>query len=164
MIDKLIIGTVQFGLDYGITNKNGKINDDEIDKIFDKSKRMDKGYNSIYIKVQRKDGRLKNQKIDIYTSSGIGNRIRDAETGQYFPNIVGSKDEDLFFKVALATGECKSKNGSNTLFYSSPQHYANHLHCDVIPEIVSVWEEKRNARLIELKYLKRQNMGSVVVN
>jgi aryl-alcohol dehydrogenase-like predicted oxidoreductase len=34
MIEKIIIGTAQFGLDYGITNKNGKINDDEIDKIF----------------------------------------------------------------------------------------------------------------------------------
>lgn len=35
MIDKIIIGTVQFGLDYGITNKNGKINSEEINKIFD---------------------------------------------------------------------------------------------------------------------------------
>jgi aryl-alcohol dehydrogenase-like predicted oxidoreductase len=30
----IIIGTVQFGLDYGITNKNGKINDYELNKIF----------------------------------------------------------------------------------------------------------------------------------
>ena len=138
--------------------------DNDIDKIFEKSKRMDKGYNSIYRKVQRKDGRLKNQKIDIYTSNGVGNRIRDAETGEYSQNIVGSKDEDLFFKVILATGECKSKNNSNTLFYSSPQHYTNHLHCEIRPEFVSVWEEKRNARLVELKSLKRKNIGSVVVN
>ena len=34
MIKKLIIGTVQFGIDYGITNKNGMMNEDEIDKIF----------------------------------------------------------------------------------------------------------------------------------
>jgi aryl-alcohol dehydrogenase-like predicted oxidoreductase len=34
MEEKLILGTVQFGLDYGITNKNGKLNEDEIDKIF----------------------------------------------------------------------------------------------------------------------------------
>ncbi len=34
MLNKLIIGTVQFGLDYGITNKSGKVNNDELDKIF----------------------------------------------------------------------------------------------------------------------------------
>lgn len=34
MENKLILGTVQFGIDYGITNKNGKLNDEEINKIF----------------------------------------------------------------------------------------------------------------------------------
>ena len=138
--------------------------DDEIENMLDKSKRMDKGYNAVYRIVQRKDGRLKRTKIDVYTSSGTGNRIRDAETGEYFPNIVGSKDEDLFFKIALSTGECKSINGSNTLFYSSPQHFMNHLHNDLSPEIISAWDEKHNARLIELRNIKRQNISSVVVN
>ena len=32
--EKLILGTVQFGLDYGITNKNGKLTEYEIEKIF----------------------------------------------------------------------------------------------------------------------------------
>ena len=34
MIEKLIIGTVQFGIDYGITNLTGKINQNELDQIF----------------------------------------------------------------------------------------------------------------------------------
>jgi aryl-alcohol dehydrogenase-like predicted oxidoreductase len=34
MIEKLIIGTVQFGVDYGITNSTGKINQNELDEIF----------------------------------------------------------------------------------------------------------------------------------
>jgi len=34
MINKLIIGTVQFGLDYGITNLNGKPSNQELDLIF----------------------------------------------------------------------------------------------------------------------------------
>ena len=34
MIDKLIIGTVQFGLDYGITNQTGKVSEKDLDKIF----------------------------------------------------------------------------------------------------------------------------------
>jgi aryl-alcohol dehydrogenase-like predicted oxidoreductase len=35
MKEKLIIGTVQFGLDYGITNNNGKINSEQLDNIFE---------------------------------------------------------------------------------------------------------------------------------
>ncbi len=34
MSEKLIIGTVQFGLDYGVTNNSGKITESELDKIF----------------------------------------------------------------------------------------------------------------------------------
>ena len=34
MLEKLIVGTVQFGLNYGITNSNGKVTDDNINKIF----------------------------------------------------------------------------------------------------------------------------------
>ena len=68
-------------------------------KMFEKTKLMDRGYNIIYRKNQRKDGAIYNKKIEIYTSSGIGNRIRDAQTGEYYPNLVGSLDENLFFKV-----------------------------------------------------------------
>ena len=34
MLNKLIVGTVQFGLDYGITNTTGKVSEKELDKIF----------------------------------------------------------------------------------------------------------------------------------
>lgn len=34
-MEKIILGTVQFGLDYGITNSNGQIKDSELDKIFE---------------------------------------------------------------------------------------------------------------------------------
>lgn len=123
----------------------------DVDKMFEKVKKQDKGYNVIYRKAFKKDGRRYNKKIEIYTSSGSGTRIRDAETGEYFSNIVGSKDEDLFFKVILATGECQSLNGSSTLFFSSPQHYATHMQCEVDPVSAHNWEEKRDARLFELK-------------
>lgn len=115
------------------------------------SKSMDRGYTYVYRKVLNKKGELKNKKIDIYTTSGVGNFIRDAETGEYYNNKVGSKDEDLFFKVGLSTGECKSANGSNTLFYLSPQHYSNHLHVELNESIVSKWEEKRDLALKNLK-------------
>lgn len=138
---------------------------DEVDdnKMFEQVKTLDRGYNVIYRKALRKDGRKYNKKIEIYTSSGTGTRIRDAETGEYTNYIVGSSNEDLFFKVMLATGECKSANGSYTLFFSSPQHYANHLHCDVSPQLTADWEEKRDARLIEIKRSNIKNTGTVEV-
>jgi len=34
MLNKLIIGTVQFGLNYGITNTNGKVSNEDLDNIF----------------------------------------------------------------------------------------------------------------------------------
>jgi hypothetical protein len=124
----------------------------------------DKGLNVIYRKVvSEKTGKPKNKRIYIYTSGTTGSRIRDAETGEYYPNKVGSKDEDLFFKVILATGECKSANGSSTLFYSSPQHYMNNLYCDVDPETIAKWEEKRNERLSEMKLRNNSSMNMVQV-
>jgi len=138
--------------------------EDNVNDMFEKAKRMDKGYNVIYRNAFRKDGRSYKKKIEVYTSSGTGNRIRDAETGEYLNYIVGSCDEDLFFKVMLATGECKSSNGSYTLFYTSPEHYSNHLQCKIDEKLVSDWEEKRNARLIEIKRSKNKKFESVEVN
>lgn len=137
--------------------------DNNVEKMFEKAKHADRGYNVVYRKAQKKDGKIYNKKIEIYTTSGIGNHIRDAETGEYYTNLVGSKDEDLFYKVILATGECRSANGSSTLFYNSPQHYANHLLCDIDPVNIEVWNMKRNARLAELKQTKRQTYDFVEV-
>lgn len=134
-----------------------------VDKMFEKVKRQDKGYNVIYRNAFNKNGNLYKKKIEIYTSNGTGNRIRDAETGEYFSNLVGSKDEDLFFKVILAAGECQSTNGSSMLFYSSPNHYATHLLCDVDPIVTHNWELKRDARLIELKKKITPNQVSIDV-
>jgi hypothetical protein len=138
--------------------------DVHVNKIFEKTKLMDRGYNIIYRKNQRKDGTIYNKKIEIYTSSGIGNRIRDAQTGEYYPNLVGSLDENLFFKVILPTGECQSANGSSTLFFISPQQYVNHLNCDNISsEMIHKWENRRDARLAELKLKTKSKIGLVEV-
>jgi hypothetical protein len=139
---------------------------DDVDKLFVKSKKMDKGYNVVNRMVKGKNGLLKQKKIDIYTCGDVGKRIRDAETGQYLNSShhVGSKDEDLYFKVTLSTGECRNENGSNTLFYTSPQHYMNHLNTELSPDIITFWEEKRNMRLLEIKYSKRENNGPITVN
>jgi len=126
-----------------------------------KSLREDRGLNTLIRKVTLDSGKIKNKRIRVFTSSGSGTRIRDAETGEFYPNKVGSSDEDLFFKVAIATGECTSANGSNTLFYCSPQHYANHLHTNVDPERIVTWEAKRDTRLKELKNKSNQSLKSL---
>lgn len=141
--------------DYFNTDENDFDSENHVEKILEKASMRDKGYNVIYRKALQRDGRTYSKKIKVYTSSGTGKCIRDAETGEYFSNMVGSKDEDLFFKIILSTGECKSSNGYSTLFFISPQHYANYLQCEVDPTVVSNWEKRRDARLAELKRLKK---------
>ncbi len=137
--------------DYNPIDPNDIDNEMTKEQIIEQTKKLDRGYNSVYRMVQKKDGEFKRKKIDIYTSGDVGSRIRDAETGEYYPYLVGSKDEYIFFKVGLSTGECKSSNGSNTLFYASPHHYMSHLHTTVSDNIISEWEVKHNDRLAQIK-------------
>ncbi len=106
----------------------------------------------------------KRKKINIYTSSGYGNFIRDAETGIYYKNKVGTLDEDLFFKVNFATGELKSSNDSNTIFYISPYNYMNHLMCEVSQNIINNWETRRDARLKQLNFASKKSIYSESIN
>jgi hypothetical protein len=140
---------------FNLDDQNDYESEHDVKKMLEKEKTKDRGYNTIYRKTQRPDGRTYNKKIKIYTSSGIGSHIRDVETGEYSSYIVGSKDENLFFKIILATGQCKSANNSSTLFFISPQHYASYLQCEIDPETVRNWEVKRDARLAELRRLKK---------
>jgi len=141
--------------DYFNHDENDYESDHNVENLLEKEKFKDRGYNVIYRKAVRRDGKSYSKKIKIFTSSGTGNCIRDAETGEYFSNMVGSKDEDLFFKIILATGERQSANGYSTLFFISPQHYANYLQCEIDQTIVSNWEKRRDARLAELKKSKK---------
>ena len=121
------------------------------DKDYDEVQRMlnlhDKGYNAVYRKNMRADGRTKQTKIALYTSGGTGTQIRDAETGHFYNHLVGSKHEDGFFKASLATGECRSKNGSNTLFFASPSHYFSHMKMPSDLNVEKKWAEKNTKYL-----------------
>lgn len=120
----------------------------------DQMKQLDKGYNKIFRMLPRGD-KLKKTKVEFYTSSsGMGCHIRDAETGMYYNSLVGSANEDLYFKVGVSTGECTSKNGSTTLFYISPQQYMSHHCCTIDPKKIEMWENRRTARLEQLEHLK----------
>jgi hypothetical protein len=143
-------------------NENN-LNDNEFFATLEKTKQMDRGYNKITIKYINYEGKKINTKISVYTSCGYGNFIRDAETGAYYKNKVGTLDEDLFFKVKIATGELKSSNDSSTLFYSSPYNYTNHLRCGLSQDIIKNWETRRDARLKQLNSVKQRHSKEIVL-
>jgi len=106
-------------------------------------KSLDSGYGYVYRNKSSASGKVKNVRIDCYTSGDSGMTIRNAETGQYYKYKIGSKHEDLFFKIALATGELNTSNGSNVLFYDSPEQYEKHLIAEVDQEIKDMWVAKK---------------------
>ena len=145
--------------DYDITNEN--------ELSLNNLQKLDKGFNIIWRQINRKDGFKKKVKINIYTSNGIGSQIRDAETGVYYKYKVGSLDEDLFFKVILSTGECKSTNGSSTLFFLSPKHYVSHMGKDLDLSYFNKFELKRQARLKKLENyndIRSKQLADIIVH
>ena len=122
-------------------------NKNEMNKTVVDIKSIDRGYNKIWRNVY-KNGKLKKTGIELYTTGCCGSNIRDAETGEYYQHIVGTADEDLYFKVILATGECNSKNGSSTLFYLSPKHYSDHFGVNsnrFTDDFIAEWNKRRDA-------------------
>ena len=122
--------------DNDVINNNQK-------KELNNIKSIDSGYGYVYRQKSSVSNKVKNSRVDCYTSGDLGKRIRNAETGQYYKYKVGSKDEDLFFKISLATGELKTRNGSNVLFYDSPEQYEKHLMVEVDEEIKERWVVKK---------------------
>jgi hypothetical protein len=146
---------------YNSADMDYSVSSNELKKATESLKKSDKGYNVLWRMIP-KNGKLKRTKVEVYTSSGYGCHIRDAETGHYYEHIVGTADEDLYFTVILATGECKSDNDSSTLFYLSPQHYMKHLNCELNPDIIARWEDKRDARL-NTRPVSKPSFSSIVV-
>ena len=110
-------------------------------------KSFDKGYGYVYRNKILPSGKMKKTRIDCYISGDAGSYIRNAETGNYYKCKVGSKEEDLFFKATLATGEIKTKNGSNLLFYDSPEQYEAHIMDELDDDIKYKWVEKKKLLL-----------------
>jgi len=133
---------------------------DVINETLMDAKAEDSGFNVI---SQRDSRGGKTKKMEMYTSSGTGNFIRDAETGEYYNEKVGSKDEDLYFKISLSTGECTSKNNSSAMYFQSPTHYMSCMKTTVSPATIARWEARRDARIAELKKGKPTVRGSQIV-
>lgn len=146
---------MSYNINYGFAdNMEYSVSSNDFKKDSECLKKSDRGYNIIWRMIQ-KNGRNKRSKIEIYTSGNYGSHIRDAESGEYYKHIVGTSDEDLYFSVIIATGECKSSNGSITLFYISPEHYMKHQHRILDTQLISKWEARRDDTLNTLTLRKR---------
>lgn len=91
------------------------------------------------------------QHIDAYTSKYTpGSIIRCAVTGCSFSkNKVGSRDEDLFFKVCLS-GFFPDCMYGKFLYYQSPEEYEHHFNTTVDENIKEKWNLKYEQRVKEL--------------
>ena len=122
-------------------NESNEINNDANTlNTLGKFKNMKKHYHKIW---------RSGVQIGVYSSGDTGyTKIRNAETGEITNYYVGSGNEDLFYKVRVATGEIPS--GPITLFYNSPEHYEKHQLTDVSNDMKYIWKEKNKARLLKL--------------
>ena len=100
-------------------------------------------FNNIY-----KDGKFREFiTITMYSSGLTGSNIRNAVTGEYSRHIVGTLEQNLFFKVVMSTGEFKDagmfKNGQTPvhLYYLSPEQFEAHQHCEVDERTRVKWNE-----------------------
>lgn len=103
--------------------------------------KKDKGYYSFEKKVG--DKRIKIVAFD--SGCVIGNKIRDPVSGMRQNYLIGSADEDFFFKVRVSQGK---RDTPITLFYDSPEHFERHQRTSIGDEIKQKWNRKRNIATI----------------
>jgi hypothetical protein len=104
-------------------------------------KRMDKDYYSYKIRVNNE-----NIKIELYSSSSLSKSfIRNAITGIRSQYKVGSKYEDLFFKIkdVARKNQTVLNDLPRKLFYDSPEECERHLHITIPTELKENWMKKK---------------------
>ena len=127
--------------------------DDIYNNKFDNLKRYDEGYYKLTKQLltykNSNKGETKNKYVEMYASGDQGSCIRNAITGDYYRGFkVGLKDEDLFFKVVIATGFTKYKRN---FFFSSPEEYEHFLNKSLSDEIKKKWLTKDEKRRSEIR-------------
>lgn len=97
-------------------------------------------------KYRTTDGKKK--KLLIFGCGDTGTTIRNAVTGEkYYGHKVGSKNEDIYFKARLCTGEFGIE--IPMLFYDSAEQYEKHMGATVNQSIKDkVALRQRLARLV----------------
>lgn len=88
--------------------------------------------------------------IKAYASGLTGTFIINAVTGFTSNCKVGSKDEYLFYRVSISTGEGRNSQPIY-LYYDSPEQYEEHYLTNADPLIKEQWNKRYKAYLNELK-------------
>jgi len=122
-------------------------------KLREEYKRLDKSYLKIYRKINDK-----RTGIEVYkTPYTPDSRIRNACTGCFQNFRVGTTDEYMFYKVALATGETGQEPGH--LYYDNPEQYERHLNALVPQEEKDSWTLRYRAEQysqMEMEKMKKE--------
>lgn len=82
--------------------------------------------------------------IGIFGSGQLGSRIRNAVTGHKYNILVGSKEQEKLYSVALCTGE----NGIKSpvfMYYDTPEQYEAHLFSRVDMDRKTAWHMRKPA-------------------
>jgi hypothetical protein len=106
-------------------------------------KMTDPDFYSFKIKEYNEEGEYILRNTDVYSSPFTG-YIRNATTGIREKHRVGSKYEDLYFRVkdvALYTKTELNKE-PRKLFYRNPEEYERHFGLTVSMDIKNAWHEK----------------------
>jgi hypothetical protein len=114
--------------------------------------------------------------LEYYETKPVNDfRIRNAVTGVWYRDdhpkckyLVGSAQEDVFFKVHFSTGEpeltsASRNNRKNTtlLFYDSPEQFERHQRMTVAQSVKEKWQEKNQLRLLaNHKIMEREQNGT----
>ena len=112
-------------------------------KAADAIKRLDKNYHTYSIQFNNiwKGKLYERVIIENYGSGSHGTFIRNAVTGVRYDTLVGSSDEDIFFKVIDSSGRNRTRDPV-ILYYDSPEQYENHHFTTVSNEVKQKWLER----------------------
>jgi hypothetical protein len=130
---------------YEPTDEFDRASDDfKVKKPVAELKALDKNYQK-YTKLLNKkwtDGKFyKKAVIECHGSFQIGTRIRNACSGHYTNHLVGSLEEDLYFKVIDANARY-GRSDPLFLFYDSPEQYENHQFIVLPRDVKEQWYNK----------------------
>jgi len=109
---------------------------------------IDKEFQRVTREIALDDNTVKRVRVEYYhTRFNIGRDIRNAVSGLREVGMkVGSRDEDLFFKVTMATGENGNRE-PHFLYYENPEQWERHFYTACSTEKKSQWLERYNLAL-----------------
>ena len=115
-------------------------------KNYERAKRENKDFYSYKRQVFNEDGEYVLEKVEVYSTPLLTNGlIRNAVSGAIMNHRVGSKYDDLYFRMMDVTGIGRTKDNylPRKLYYNDPEQCERHLGITISQEMKNTWLEKR---------------------